>query len=191
MPPSIARLAFASLFLCGTSHAEDSSLKVYLELSDAQLQQMTRAQQAEYRQQFVEAAQPRRVYQYPQPIAATAIAVLTEAQRAKIPALQEALQLQFVRVGAISFHLIDARQEIISCYCIAEEAFVKYLNLTDAQRGELRGRAPDDRLSVLTQEQRVKFEALRTRSPLVDPADEAARLRLIPDPFPRGECLCP
>jgi hypothetical protein len=195
MPPSIVRLAFASLFLCGTSHAEESPLKVYLELTDAQAQQINRVLRPEIRPPVP--GLPRRVYQYagrptPPTQAATsaAVLVLTEVQMTKLPALEEALRLQLARVGAISFRLIDARQELISCWCTAEDAFVESLGLTEAQRGELRGRPDNERLYVLTQEQRAKFDALRTRSPLFDAADEAARLGLITDRIPRGECLC-
>jgi hypothetical protein len=190
----------AAVILCALSYAEDSPLKAYLGLSEAQIQQISRVLRAESRQQFGAASlkgSAGRVYQGgyrpaspPQAEVSAAVLVLTDAQKARLPALEQALQLEMARAGAISLRLIEARQEITSCWCSVEEAFVKRLALTDAQRGELRGRAPVDRLSILTPEQVTKFEALRTRSPLIEGADEAARLRLISDPRPRGECLC-
>jgi hypothetical protein len=172
MPSVIILLLFAPLF------AQDSPLKAYLELSGAQIQQMNRVARAGIDRPS------------PAPLIA-AVNLLTETQKAKLPALEEAARIQLARLGAISFHLIDARQETISCWCTAEDALVKYLGLTDEQRGELRRLEPNERLAALTPERLAKLDGLRIRGPLVDLADEAAGLRLISETIPRGECLCP
>jgi hypothetical protein len=119
------------------------------------------------------------------------MSALTEEQKAKLPALEEVLQVYLARSGAISLGLIGGKQEVVSCWCWGVDSLVKRLGLTSEQLGGIRGRAGSDRLSVLKGDQVSKLEALKALPALFEAANEAARLGLFADPLPRGECLCP